>query len=45
MVERQIVTQPFETIVFDLLGPVPKGKGGARFILTAICMATRGLRQ
>ena len=41
MVERRIISQLFETIAFDLVGHVPKGKDGARFILTAICMATR----
>ncbi len=41
MVERPIVTQPFEQIALDLVGPLPKGKGGARFVLTAACMATR----
>ena len=36
MIERPVITQPFETIALDIVGPVPKGKGGARFILTAI---------
>ena len=25
----------------DIVSPVPQGKGGAKFILTVICMATR----
>ncbi len=41
MVERPIVTQPFEQIALDLVWSLPKGKGGARFVLTAACMATR----
>ncbi len=40
MVERPVLSQPFEQISLDLVGPLPKGKGGARFILTAACMAT-----
>ena len=41
MIEGQVITQPFETIAFDIVGPLPKGKRGANFILTAWCMATR----
>ena len=41
MIERQVITQPFETIAFDIVGPLPKGKGGANFILPELCMATR----
>ncbi len=41
IVERPVLSQPFEQIALDLVGPLPKGKGGARFILTAACMATR----
>ena len=41
MVERQVTTEPFEALAFDLVGPLPKAKGGFRFILTSICMATK----
>ncbi len=41
LMERPIVTEPFESVAVDIVGPLPKGKGGARFILTCICMATR----
>ena len=41
MVEREILTEPFEVMAFDIVGPMPKGKGGCRFLLTAICMASR----
>ena len=41
MVERPVLSQPFEQIALDIVGPLRKGKGGARFILTAACMATR----
>ncbi len=41
MIERPVLSQPFEQIALDLVGPLPKGRGGARFVLTAACMATR----
>ena len=41
MVARSALTQPFESVAFDLVGPLPKGKGGHRFILTYICLATK----
>ena len=39
--ERTVMTEPFEVMGFDIVGPMPKGRGGCRFLLTAICMATR----
>ena len=39
--QRQVTTEPFEVLAFDLVGPLPKAKGGFRFILTSICMATK----
>ena len=41
MVARPALTQPFESVAFDLVGPLPKGKGGHRFILTYVCLATK----
>ncbi len=41
MVERPILAEPFESVAIDLVGPLPKGKGGNRYILTYICLATR----
>ena len=41
MMERVVMSEPFETMAFDIVGPMPKGKGGYRFLLTAICMASR----
>ncbi len=40
-VERPILSEPFESVAVDLVGPLPKGKGGARYLLTYVCMATR----
>ena len=41
MVERRVMTEPFESMAFDIVGPMPKGKGGHRFLLTCVCMASR----
>ena len=43
LVVRPILSEPFESIAFDLVGPLPKGRGGCRFILTYICLASRWL--
>ena len=41
MVERPVLSEPFEQMAFDLVGPLPKAKGGFRFVLTAVCMAMK----
>ncbi len=41
MVARPVITEPFESIAIDLVGPLPKGKGGCEYVLTSICLATR----
>ena len=42
MVERQVMAEPFESMAFDLVGPIDKkAKGGYRYLLTAIDMASR----
>ena len=41
MVERKILSEPFESMAFDLVGPIPKGKGGHRYLLTCVCMASK----
>ena len=41
MVERPVMSEPFEVIAIDLVGPIKAGKGGCTHLLTAICMATR----
>ena len=38
MVEREVLSEPFEALAFDIVGPMPKGKVG---YLTAICMARK----
>ena len=41
LVVRPILNELFESIAFDLVGPLPKGRGGCRFILSYICLASR----
>ncbi len=41
MVERPVISMPFESVAFDLVGPLPKARGGVKHILTYICMASR----
>ena len=41
LMERQVLTEPFEVMAFDLVGPFPKGKGGCEYVLTAVCMSSR----
>ena len=41
MIERPVMSEPFEVIGIDLVGPFRVGKGGCTHLLTAICMATR----
>ena len=41
MQRRPVITEPFDCCAIDLVGPLPKAKGGARFLLTFVCMASR----
>ena len=41
MCEKPVLAEPFEVVALDIVGPLPKGKGGVEYVLTAICMATR----
>ena len=38
---KPILSEPFECIALDLVGLLPKAKGGVTDVLTAICLATR----
>jgi len=38
---REVVTLPFERVAIDLVGPFPVAKGGFRFLLTCVDLATR----
>ena len=35
------VSEPFEKVAFDLVGPLPRTKGGNRYILTMMCLYTK----
>ena len=39
--EREVLSEPFEVLAMDLVGPFPKGKGGYTYLLTTICMSSR----
>ena len=41
MMERQVMSEPFEVLAFDLVGPFPVAKYGYRYVLTAICMGSK----
>ena len=41
LMEREVLSEPFEVLAFDLVGPFPKGKGGYMYVLTAICMSSK----
>ena len=41
MMERQVLSEPFEVLAFDLVGPFPVAKYGYRYVLTAICMGSK----
>lgn len=47
--ERPVVGEPFRSVAIDLVGPLPKGRGGATFLLTYTCASAsedsqKGLR-
>ncbi len=41
LVDRPIVCVPFESVCVDLVGPLPKGKRGAKYLFTYVCLASR----
>ena len=41
LMEREVLAEPFEVLAIDLVGPFPKAKNGYRFLLTAVCMASK----
>ncbi len=36
VVERPVLSEPFEDVAVDIVGPLAKGKGGCRFLLTYV---------
>ena len=41
MISREIVTVPFERVSIDLVGPLPKSKGGFKYLFTYIDNSSR----
>ncbi len=41
MVERPVVTEPYESVAMDIVGPLPLAKGKYQYLLTTMCLATR----
>ena len=41
LIEREVLSEPFEVLAMDLVGPFPKGKGGYTHLLTAVCMSSK----
>ncbi len=40
LLKRPVVSEPFWAVAIDLVGPLPKGRGGAQYLFTYSCMAT-----
>ncbi len=41
MMPRPVLTEPFESVALDIVGPLEKGKGGCQYLLTCICLASK----
>jgi len=41
IVTRPVITQPFESIATDLVGPLFKGRGSCQFWSSSVCLATK----
>ncbi len=41
MIERRILTVPFDSVAVDLVGPLPKAKRGVKYLFTYVCLSTR----
>ena len=39
--ETRVLTEPFEKVAVDIVGPFERSKSGHKYLLTAICVATR----
>ena len=36
-----VITEPYEKMAFDLVGPVPRSRDGFKYVLSGICLASR----
>ena len=41
MVARPVLSEPFESVALDLVGPMEKGEGGNCYLLTCICLSSK----
>ena len=41
LMEREVLSEPFEVLAIDLVGPMPTAKYGFRYVLTAVCMGSK----
>ncbi len=41
MIARPILTERFESVALDIVGPLERGKGGCQYLLTCICLASK----
>ena len=41
MCQMPVMTEPFEAVAIDLVGPFPRAKSGYKYLLTMICLASR----
>ena len=40
-----VITEPWERVAFDIVGPLPRVKDGSKYILISICSARNTQRQ
>ena len=36
-----VITEPFEVMAFDLVGPYERSQHGYKYVLTAMCLASK----
>ena len=36
-----VISQPFEHLIIDCVGPLPRSRSGSQYLLTVMCQATR----
>ena len=36
-----VLTEPWERVAFDIVGPLPRARDGSKYVLTSICLASR----
>ncbi len=41
MIKRPVVTEPFESVAVDIVGPLPMSRDKYQYLQTTLCLATR----